>query len=78
MQRDVPCSARRPFVGQGQVDKGVEAMSALKGIGPATASAVLAAGLPAEVPFMSDELVLVRALAAYQRNDGHIVCTQIM
>ena len=53
-------------------------MSALKGIGPATASAVLAAGLPAEVPFMSDELVLVRALAAYQRNDGHIVCTQIM
>ena len=46
----------------GDVAAGIACLSKLKGIGPATASAVLAAGLP-DVPFMSDELLLVCALA---------------
>jgi hypothetical protein len=38
----------------------LESLTTLKGVGAATASAVLAAGIP-DVPFMSDELLMVRA-----------------
>jgi Helix-hairpin-helix motif len=44
--------------GKGELAAALSDLVELKGIGPATASAILAAGLP-EVPFMSDELLLV-------------------
>lgn len=45
-------------VGKGDLKSALESMMQLKGVGAATASAVLAAGMP-DVPFMSDELLLV-------------------
>ncbi|XP_066539772.1 uncharacterized protein zgc:112496 [Hoplias malabaricus] len=39
------------------VQSAIEELSTLKGLGPATASAVLAAGAPEEVAFMADEAV---------------------
>jgi hypothetical protein len=43
---------------EGDIVAGVVELCKLKGIGPATASAVLAAAMP-DVPFMSDELMMV-------------------
>ncbi|XP_062848743.1 uncharacterized protein zgc:112496 [Trichomycterus rosablanca] len=40
-----------------EVQSAITELSTLKGLGPATASAVLAAGAPDEVPFMADEAV---------------------
>lgn len=44
--------------GEGDLKRALASMMQLKGVGAATASAVLAAGMP-DVPFMSDELLLV-------------------
>ena len=44
--------------GQGDLKGALASLMQLKGVGAATASAVLAAGMP-DVPFMSDELLLV-------------------
>lgn len=46
------------FAAEGNIVAGVVELSKLKGIGAATASAVLAAAIP-DVPFMSDELMMV-------------------
>ena len=37
------------------VEEGIDVLCQLKGVGPATASAILSVYLPTEVPFMSDE-----------------------
>ncbi|KAF9118599.1 hypothetical protein BGW39_001020 [Mortierella sp. 14UC] len=45
------------LVHQGDLKAGITKMSELKGVGPATASAILCAGAPDKVPFMADESV---------------------
>ncbi|KAG0250829.1 hypothetical protein BGZ95_007072 [Linnemannia exigua] len=45
------------LVHQGDLKAGITKMSELKGVGPATASAIMCAGAPDKVPFMADESV---------------------
>lgn len=40
------------------VEQAIKALTVLKAVGPATASAILAAGAPDQVPFMADESML--------------------
>merc|ERR1719318_1585940 len=50
--------AFRAITKKNDLEAAVSALSNLKGVGPAMASAVLAAGAPEVAPFMADELLL--------------------
>ncbi|XP_060777144.1 uncharacterized protein zgc:112496 isoform X2 [Neoarius graeffei] len=53
----VLCCTKKAFAVLPDVRSAIAELSTLKGLGPATASAVLAAGAPGEVAFMADEVV---------------------
>jgi len=50
--------AFRQLIKRNDIESAIQAMSNLKGVGPAMASAVLAAGAPQLAPFMADECLL--------------------
>lgn len=54
----VKSSSQKAFQSLPDVSKAVSELTVLKGVGPATASAVLAAYVPDLAPFMSDEVYL--------------------
>lgn len=52
----VKSSSQKAFQSLPDISKAISELSKLKGVGPATASAVLAAYAPDVAPFMSDEV----------------------
>jgi hypothetical protein len=52
----VESASRKAFAALPDLSKAIAELTVLKGIGPATASAVLAAYAPDVAPFMSDEV----------------------
>lgn len=52
----VKSASQKAFESLPDLSKAVSELSVLKGVGPATASAVLAAYAPDVAPFMSDEV----------------------
>lgn len=52
----VKSASRKAFEAIPDVSKAVSELTVLKGVGPATASAVLASYAPQVAPFMSDEV----------------------
>lgn len=57
-------ASKRAFASLPDLSKAVSELTVLKGVGPATASAVLAAYAPELAPFMSDEV-------SFEMNLGH-------
>lgn len=57
-EASVDSASRRAFAALPDLSKAVSELTVLKGVGPATASAVLAAYAPDVAPFMSDEVGL--------------------
>lgn len=57
-EASVESASRRAFAALPDLSKAVSELTVLKGVGPATASAVLAAYAPDVAPFMSDEVGL--------------------
>ena len=56
----VKSASRKAFESLPDVSKAVKELTVLKGVGPATASAILAAHAPHITPFMSDEVQKLR------------------
>lgn len=54
----VKSSSQKAFQSLPDISKAVSELTVLKGVGPATASAVLASYAPDVTPFMSDEVKL--------------------
>jgi hypothetical protein len=52
----VESASRKAFTALPDLSKAIAELTVLKGVGPATASAVLAAYAPDVAPFMSDEV----------------------
>lgn len=55
-ETQVESASRKAFGALPDLAKAVSELTVLKGVGPATASAVLAAYAPESAPFMSDEV----------------------
>jgi hypothetical protein len=55
---NVRTASRKAFAALPNLKEAIAHLSTLKGVGPATASAVLAAHTPSIVPFMSDEVYI--------------------
>lgn len=53
---DVQAASQKAFAALPDLKESIQQLSVLKGVGPATASAVLAAYAPSVAPFMSDEV----------------------
>lgn len=74
LEEDVVKSAsQKAFQALPDVSKAVTELTVLKGVGPATASAILAAYAPDVAPFMSDE---VKILGVFSFIFGHFVFYQ--
>ena len=56
----VESASRKAFAALPGLSKAITELTVLKGVGPATASAVLAAYAPDVAPFMSDEVSLFK------------------
>ncbi|XP_071119459.1 uncharacterized protein [Haliotis cracherodii] len=67
---DVISTSKKAFKALPDVSCAIKTLSLLKGVGPATASAILAAGSPEYSPFMADEsmLALQTAPLTYTHN----------
>jgi 3-methyladenine DNA glycosylase/8-oxoguanine DNA glycosylase len=61
-------ASEKAFESLPDISKAISELSALKGVGPATASAVLAAFAPNLTPFMSDEVFFPSILFHYNSH----------
>lgn len=60
----VKSASQKAFQSLPDISKAVSELTVLKGVGPATASAILAAYAPDVAPFMSDEVKLFFAMVS--------------
>lgn len=71
----VESASRKAFAALPDLRKAITELTVLKGVGPATASAVLAAYAPDVAPFMSDEVSLgvLKCLYVSAHGDCNVV-----
>ena len=71
----VESASRKAFAALPDLRRAITELTVLKGVGPATASAVLAAYAPDVAPFMSDEVSRVYKMFLYvsARGDCNVV-----
>lgn len=65
-------ASRKAFAALPDLSKAVSELTVLKGVGPATASAVLAAYAPDVAPFMSDEVILKFRFFFFKKKESFL------